>query len=74
MNELARGHWGEINHFVRKELDDPRHPGSGDLIALKVVKALDRARRRLGAPIIIHKASKGRLPPLGLPSHSRFRT
>ena len=70
MNELAKGHWGEINHFVRKELDDPRHPGSGDLIALKVVKALDRARRRLGAPIMIHKASKGGVAFDGHSKHS----
>lgn len=70
MNEPVRGRWGEIDHFVRKEFDDPRYQGSGDLIALEVVKALDEARERLGAPVIIHKANKGGVAFDGHSSHS----
>ena len=66
--ETMKGRWKEINNFKRYEFDDPREPGTGDLMAFQLVWKLDQARKLLNAPIAIHWRQKG---GVALDGHSK---
>ena len=45
--------WDKVKYFEQHEFDDPKYPGSGELMHFKVVYALDHLRECAGCPIIV---------------------
>jgi len=48
--------WDKVKHFDQDEFDDPKHPGSGELINYKIVYKLDHLREVINCPIIVTAA------------------
>ena len=62
--------WKHVRHFNRKEFDDPKHPGSGDLIDGHLVLLLDKMREETKYAIITHASVGGCVDVDGSHGHS----
>ena len=52
---MNKAEWGAIKYFTPDEFDSPDKPGSGlDAMQYDLIRALDRVRERVGAPIHIN--------------------
>ena len=51
--------WKHVQHFERKEFDDPRVEGSGDFMDGQLVHMLDKMRSECGWAIITHQKVGG---------------
>lgn len=50
--------WEEIKYFKSSEFDSNDEPGSGKNMNFDLVKILDKARQKIGRPLVLHSGMR----------------